>query len=63
MKQRMLRCGARRIVVADSAKLGVTSMAPICALPDIDLLITGEAADPALVAVLRERGLKVELAG
>ncbi|MGN9783975.1 DeoR/GlpR family DNA-binding transcription regulator [Nonomuraea sp. ZG12] len=62
MKQRMLRCGGRRILVADSAKLGVTSMAPICALSEIDLLITGEAADPALVAVLRERGLKVELA-
>ncbi|WP_285707051.1 DeoR/GlpR family DNA-binding transcription regulator [Microtetraspora sp. NBRC 16547] len=62
MKQRMLRAATRRIVVADSSKLGVIEMAPICALSEIDLLITGESADPGLVAVLRDRGLRVEIA-
>lgn len=62
MKQRMLRAAGRRIVVADSSKLGAIGMAPICPLSEIDLLITGESADPATVAVLRDRGLKVEIA-
>ncbi|GIH60359.1 DeoR/GlpR family DNA-binding transcription regulator [Microbispora siamensis] len=62
MKQRMLRAAGRRIVVADSSKLGAIGMAPICPLSEIDLLITGEPADPATVAVLRDRGLKVEIA-
>ncbi len=62
MKQRMVRAATRRIVVADSSKLGVVEMAPICALTDVDLLITGESADPAIVAELRDRGLKIEIA-
>ncbi|GAA3468470.1 DeoR/GlpR family DNA-binding transcription regulator [Nonomuraea roseola] len=63
MKQRMLRAASRRVVVADSTKLGRVELAPICGLTDVDLLITGESADPAVVAGLRERGLTVELAG
>jgi hypothetical protein len=35
---------------------------PICGIADIDLLITGERADPAEVMALREQGLAVELA-
>ncbi|WP_113701564.1 DeoR/GlpR family DNA-binding transcription regulator [Nonomuraea lactucae] len=61
MKQRMLRAAARRVVVADSSKLGVVQMAPVCPLSEVDLLITGEPADQAMVAVLRDRGLKVEV--
>lgn len=63
MKQRMLRAAGRRIMVADSTKLGRVELAPICPLSGVDLLITGESADPDAVARLRERGLKVELAG
>ncbi|WP_157245035.1 DeoR/GlpR family DNA-binding transcription regulator [Nonomuraea typhae] len=62
MKQRMLRAAARRIVVADSAKLGVVEMAPICELAGADLLITGEQADPEVLKALRERGLEIQLA-
>ncbi|MER7500291.1 DeoR/GlpR family DNA-binding transcription regulator [Nonomuraea pusilla] len=61
IKQRMLRAATRRVVVADSSKLGVVEMAPICALSEVDLLITGESADPGVVAALRERGLRVEV--
>ncbi|MGV9307462.1 MULTISPECIES: DeoR/GlpR family DNA-binding transcription regulator [unclassified Nonomuraea] len=63
MKQRMLRSATRRVMVADSTKLGRIELAPICLLPEVDLLITGESADPAEVARLRERGLEVQLAG
>ncbi|MEV0146080.1 MULTISPECIES: DeoR/GlpR family DNA-binding transcription regulator [unclassified Nonomuraea] len=63
MKQRMLRAAGRRVVVADSSKLGKVEMAPVCPLSEVDLLITGESADASAVAVLRERGLKVDLVG
>ncbi|MBB5083328.1 DeoR/GlpR family DNA-binding transcription regulator [Nonomuraea endophytica] len=62
MKQRMLRAGTRRIMVADSTKLGVIEMAPICPLNGVDLLITGEQADPEVVESLRAGGLEVQLA-
>lgn len=62
MKQRMLRAAARKILVADASKLGVVEMAPICAVGEIDLLITGESADPECVASLRDKGLDVEIA-
>jgi DeoR family transcriptional regulator, aga operon transcriptional repressor len=61
-KQRMLRAANRCVLVADSSKLGRVELAPICRIDDIDLLITGAAADPAQVAALREEGLAVELA-
>lgn len=62
MKQRMLRSATQRIMVADSSKLGVIEMAPICALTGVDLLITGEQADPKILESLRERGLEIQLA-
>jgi DeoR family transcriptional regulator, aga operon transcriptional repressor len=58
----MLKAAGRRIMVADSSKLGVIEMAPICDLAGIDLLITGEQADPDTVKALRERGLEIQLA-
>jgi DeoR family transcriptional regulator of aga operon len=61
-KQRMLRAANKCIMVADSSKLGRVELAPICGIDEIDLLITGTSADPALVAALREQGLAVELA-
>ncbi|GAA4051986.1 DeoR/GlpR family DNA-binding transcription regulator [Nonomuraea soli] len=62
MKQRMLRAATRRIMVADSSKLGVIEMAPVCELAGIHLLVTGEQADPDTVKALRERGLEIQLA-
>lgn len=61
MKRLMLKSASRRIVVADSSKLGVIEMAPICSLEDIDLLITGGSPDSAKVRELCDRGLKVEV--
>jgi DeoR family transcriptional regulator, aga operon transcriptional repressor len=56
VKKRMLGSASRRIMVADSSKLGRVELAPI------DLLITGREADPEWVAALRDRGLAIELA-
>lgn len=62
VKQRMLRAASRCILLADSSKLGCIELVPICAIADIDLLITGGRADAAQVVALREQGLSVELA-
>jgi DeoR family transcriptional regulator, aga operon transcriptional repressor len=62
VKQRMLRAASRCILLADSSKLGRIELVPICGVADIDLLITGEQADPAQVLALREQGLTVDLA-
>ena len=63
MKIRMLRATSRHILLADSSKLERTDLAPVCSLADIDLLITGDGADPAHVAALRDRALSVDVAG
>lgn len=62
VKKKMARAASRCIIVADSSKLGRIELAPICQIDDIDLLITGRAADPEWVAALRDRGLAMDLA-
>jgi DeoR family transcriptional regulator of aga operon len=59
----MIRAATRRILVADSSKLGNVELAPVCLLQDIHLLITGEDADPAIVTALRDRGMNIQLVG
>lgn len=62
VKKLILRSSQRRVVVADGSKLGQVALAHVCALDDVDLLITSADADAELVASLRETGLEVELA-
>jgi DeoR family transcriptional regulator, aga operon transcriptional repressor len=62
VKQRMVRAASRCVLLADSSKLGRVELVPICGIADIDLLLTGEKADPGHVLALREQGLTVELA-
>jgi len=59
MKIRMLKATGRHILLADPAKLGRTDLAPVCALREIDLLIT-TGPDTPLIAQLREGGLQIE---
>jgi DeoR family transcriptional regulator of aga operon len=61
MKIRMLKATGRHILLADPGKFGRTDLAPVCALREIDLLITAGPDTPVL-AQLRERGLRIELA-
>jgi DeoR/GlpR family transcriptional regulator of sugar metabolism len=37
-------------------------MAPVCAIDEVDVLVTGEAAEPAALDALRVRGVEVTLA-
>jgi len=62
-KKRMLAAAQRRIVLADGSKLGRIEVAKLCPVEDIDLLITGASADPAVVESLRDRDCEVLVAG
>lgn len=59
IKRRMIRAARRRIVVATGDKLGVTSLAPLCTIDDITMLITDTSADSGLATGLREAALEV----
>lgn len=61
MKIRMLKATGRHILLADPSKIGRTDLAPVCPLSEIDLLVT-TGPDTPLLARLRERGLRIELA-
>lgn len=58
IKRRMLRA-ARRVIVADSSKVGQTEVAYLCAVEEIDTFITDEAADAVVITELRDRGVEV----
>lgn len=59
MKRRMLEAAHRGVIVADSMKLGVTQLSRVAPLSDIDTLITGTEADPALLDGFRSAGLDI----
>ncbi|MGH3001480.1 MAG: DeoR/GlpR family DNA-binding transcription regulator [Gaiellaceae bacterium] len=63
VKKRMLAAAARRIVLADGSKLGRVEVARLCGIDDIDTVITGSSADPAVVDALRDRGCEVRVVG
>ena len=52
----------RVIVAADASKLGRQAFARICEIDQVDVVITGSDADPAIVADLRAAGVDVQLA-
>ncbi len=51
----------RRIVVTDSSKLGKTAFARICALGELDVLITDNHAPQDVIEKIREAGVEVVL--
>lgn len=55
----MIRQAERVIVVADGSKVGRVCLARICALADIDELITDPSADPAALDAIRAAGVTV----
>ncbi|MFT5221823.1 MAG: DeoR family transcriptional regulator of aga operon [Glaciecola sp.] len=62
IKRRMLRAARERVVVADGSKLGEVTLAQLCRIDEIDLLITDESAESTAVEALREQGLVVLVA-
>lgn len=63
VKKRMLAAASRRVVVADGSKLGRVEVARLCGIDDIDMVITGRSANPAVVDALRDRGCDVHVVG
>jgi DeoR family transcriptional regulator of aga operon len=59
LKRRMLQAATRRVVVADSSKLGVVDLGRVAAPDEFDRLLTGAGAADGLVAALEEAGLAV----
>ncbi len=60
--RRMLEAAERRVVLAAAARVGTVQMAPVCAIDEVDVLVTGEAAEPGALDALRARGVEVTLA-
>lgn len=62
VKVKMLAAAATAVVVADSSKLGQVHLGHVARLDQIDTLITGAAADKALLGRFEASGLQVQLA-
>ncbi|HSK97867.1 MAG TPA: DeoR/GlpR family DNA-binding transcription regulator [Euzebyales bacterium] len=63
IKRHIVRKAGRRILVADGSKVGAVSLAPVCGIDEIDLLITGISADAGNLQQLEDHGLAIEVAG
>ena len=63
VKKRMLKASSRRIVLADGSKLGRIEVAHLCSIDDVDMVITGRSADPAVVEALKEHDCEVVVVG
>ena len=61
MKALFVRAARRRVVLADSSKVGQIALAKFADLSDIDLLITDGGANEEDVAAIRRKGLEVKL--
>jgi len=62
VKRAMLLAARRRVIVADGSKLGEVELAKVCDLPEVNLLVSDQTADPAVVAEIEQAGCEVELA-
>jgi len=57
--RQMLEAAERRVVLAAGASVGTVQMAPVCAIDEVDVLVTGAGAEPAALDALRARGMEV----
>jgi DeoR family transcriptional regulator, aga operon transcriptional repressor len=62
VKRQVLRNARRTVVLADGSKIGRIELAQLCAVNEIDMVITGQSASPPVVEALRERGCEVVVA-
>ena len=52
----------KKVLVADSSKLGQIALIPICKIEEIDVLVTDENAPESFISQARNRGLEVLIA-
>lgn len=60
-KRRMIEGVRRKVVIAESARLGSVQLFSFCPLRKIDILITDRYANPAIVRALQEANIQVIL--
>jgi len=58
----MMKAADEVIVVADSTKFGRTSLASLCALSEVDVLVTDDQIGDDWTAMLAESGLRLIVA-
>lgn len=61
IKQAMLAAGSQKVLLADSSKFGVKGFARVCAVNDLDLVITDNSLEKDWIQQLNEQQIEVEL--
>jgi DeoR family transcriptional regulator of aga operon len=59
IKRRMVAAARKRVVLADGRKVGVVELVRVCAMGDVDELITDDRADAGVLDRIRELGVQV----
>jgi DeoR/GlpR family transcriptional regulator of sugar metabolism len=59
LKKEMMRCAKKKIALLDHSKLETTSVSSFAGAKDIDLIITDEKADPAVIQKYMDAGIRI----
>ena len=62
LHRQLIKNASKSIALADSSKLGIRAMNNVCALTDIDIVITDSGAPKQLVKDIENQGVKVIIA-
>jgi len=62
VKSAMIAAAARCVVLADSTKLGVRTLAPVCTLDEVDVLVTDALGESSDLDEIRAAGVEVVMA-
>ena len=57
LTRKMMKASSQNIVLADSSKFGQRGFGRICALEDIDVIITDDRISEQMVAIVEEAGV------
>ena len=63
IQKAMMKAARKVIFCLDSSKFGRQSLTRLCALNEIDVIVTNEGADKELIATLRQQNIDVVIAG
>ena len=59
LNQKMMQAAQITVVLADSSKFGKRGLGKICAIEQVQHIITDEGISPALVKALENKGISV----
>ena len=62
LTRRMMRAASQVVVLADSSKFGQRGFGRICALEDIDVIVTDERIPEQMVSIIEEAGVDLIIA-